>query len=128
MSFRRSAQKRLKHDAPPSLKPSHPGDLHDRFFHCVRRLHVLEAKLNKQLHPVFQTLLNPWINGFAAYNLAAEAQNRIDKGEDKDRLVHILRDPDGNAIGLSTSFHPDADLSGYTEKYRTLQYYSGRSR
>jgi hypothetical protein len=80
-----------------------------------------------QLHPLLQTVLNPWIRGFAAYNLAAEAQGRIDKGEDPGRLVHILRDPDGDATGLSTSLDPNTDLSGYTERYRTLHYFSGRS-
>lgn len=85
----------------------------------------LENKLNAQLHPLFQKVLSPWIAAHQAYDLAAEARQRIEDGEHGSRLVHILRRPDGEICGLSTSLHCETDLSGYTERYRSLNYFAG---
>jgi hypothetical protein len=55
-----------------------------------------------------------------------EASKRIALGEDGSRLVHIIRHSDGSINCLSTSFHKDADLSGYTEQYRSLNHFAGK--
>ena len=79
------------------------------------------------LHPVFRQALSPWINARCAYDLSVEAINRIADGEDGNRLVHVLCYQDGTIGGLSSSLHPDTNLSGYTESYRSLNHYAGIS-
>lgn len=81
--------------------------------------------MNTHVNPVILQALRPWIPVGDAYDLAAEAMHRIGKGEDRDRLVHVIRYPDGSIHGLSTSLHQDADLSGHIERYRSLAYFAG---
>lgn len=73
----------------------------------------------------FPRTRTPWVPISEASGILLEAITRIRGGEDGNRLVHIIHYPDGSVYGLSTSLDPDADLSGYTERYRSLNHYAG---
>lgn len=55
-------------------------------------------------------------------SLAAQAAERIERGEAPEDLVHRIFYPDGEAYALSSSISVgDYQRNGYTESYRTLE-------